>query len=146
MRLARVLVIGLTLCALPAPGGGARADVLTDGVTDGLEDAAADAAADTARDLLGVPAPRTTPPPERINVARCRRIAKQIVHFENVKDMADQRDNVLWANATQDHLDRLEAQWWGQCDQTDDTYAREFTRLLRLAARAAIKYFTWGAY
>jgi hypothetical protein len=142
MRTARTFVIGLTLYAVAAAvhPGPARAQ--------SLEDAAAEAAADTAGSLLGLPPPREgpPPPPKRINVARCRRIAKQLVHFANVKDMAAERDNPLWEQATQDHIDQLEGEWWAQCDDHDDEFAQAFSKALRLAAKAALKYFTWGGF
>lgn len=140
MHIARVLVIGVTLAA--ALGPSARAD--------DLGDAAADAASDTAASLLGLP-PADEPDrpdvdPKTINVAQCRRIAKQISHFETVKDRAEDRDNVLWAKATQDHIDRLESQWWTKCDDGEDEFAKAFSRALKTAARVAVKYFTFGAY
>jgi hypothetical protein len=142
MRIARTFVIGLTLFAVTATA------LPPDGRAQSLEDAAAEAAADTAGSLLGLPPPRegAPPPPKRINVARCRRIAKQLVHFANVKDMAEERDNALWAEATQSHIDRLEGEWWAKCDDGEDEFAQAFSKALRVAARAALKYFTWGGF
>ena len=48
--------------------------------------------------------------PERqyTNKQRCRRMTKQIDHFEHtVLVMAKDRGNDLWANATTQHIDRL---------------------------------------
>lgn len=139
MHIARVLVIAVTLAACATS---ARADAVSD--------AAADAAADTAASLLGLP-PADEPDrpdvdPKKVSLAQCRRIAKQIAHFETVKDTAEDRDNVLWANATQRHIDRLEGQWWTKCDDGEDEFAKAFSRALRTAARVAVKYFTFGAY
>jgi len=140
MHIARVLVIGVTLAAaLPGPAG-----------AEDLGDAAADAASDTAASLLGLPSAdepdRPDVDPRTVNLARCRRIAKQITHFETVKDRAEERDNALWAKATQDHIDRLETQWWAKCDDGEDEFAKAFSRALKTAARVAVKYFTFGAY
>jgi hypothetical protein len=144
MRRFRILVIGLTLLASGMPAG---ADVTELGGS-GVTDPAADLAADTAGSLLGLPNPDAPEPPPKthVNKVECRRIAKQIVHFENVKGMAEERDDELWANATQQHIERLEGRWWAKCDTGEDEFAKEFSRALRLAARAAVKYFTWGGF
>jgi hypothetical protein len=106
-------------------------------------------------------AAETTPPPPpiqfgdrtiepdpagRMHLSECKKIAKQIIHFENDKAMADERENALWANATQAHLNRLENRWDDKCQNGVDEWQVAFNYLLKTAAKVAIRYFTMGGF
>ncbi len=85
-------------------------------------------------------------PSGRMHLSECKKIAKQIIHFENDKAMAEERENALWANATQAHLDRLEGRWNEKCQNGVDEWQVAFNQLLKTAAKAAIRYFTMGGF
>ena len=82
----------------------------------------------------------------QVHVGECRRIAKQIIHFENVKAMAQQRNDALWTAGTEAHISRLEGQWNEHCYDGVDPWQVAFNRLLKEAAEAAIRYFTWNGF
>ena len=86
--------------------------------------------------------------------AECRRLTKQINHFEGtILPMAIERGNRGWENATNAQVERL---WHRRADlcpaygaertmmakAADD--ARKFKKLLAAAGRAAATYFTGG--
>lgn len=81
-----------------------------------------------------------------VHVAECKRIAKQLIHFENVKAMAEERDDAKWAAATQDHIAQLEGRWNDRCYDGVDQWQVAFNRLVKVAAEVAIRYFTWGGF
>jgi hypothetical protein len=83
----------------------------------------------------------------------CRRTEKQIAHYENVLVLAQDRGNDLWEDATRAHLDRLQTRFEQRCPEQAkaDSIARaaaraaeETRQLIKLAAQAAITYFTGG--
>jgi hypothetical protein len=82
----------------------------------------------------------------QVHVAECKRIAKQIIHFEDVKAMAEQRNDVLWTAGTQAHITHLEGQWNERCYDGVDPWQVAFNKLLKVAAEAAIRYFTWDGF
>ena len=85
----------------------------------------------------------------------CRRITRQIEHFEGVAAMAEERDNELWEAETRRHIGRLELKRAGKCPRYAEEL-RERNRMVRvakatqeffkMAGKAAIRYFTFGAY
>jgi hypothetical protein len=79
--------------------------------------------------------------------AECARLARQIDHFETMAARARQLGNALWFERTQNHVDLLKGMQAARCpgDLPVDTTGRAFKQLLRLAAKAAITYFTFGA-
>lgn len=80
-------------------------------------------------------------------VAECRRLERQIEHFEGMVDRARELDNEMWEERTQQHVDRLKERAKARCPEyaDDDSAARAFANLLRLAGKAALTYFTFGA-
>lgn len=79
----------------------------------------------------------------------CRRTEKQIAHFQDVLTLAQERDNELWEDATRQHIDRLQTRLEQRCPEhvKANAIARaaaETRALLKLAAQAAITYFTGG--
>jgi len=82
----------------------------------------------------------------QVHMAECKRIAKQIIHFENVKAMAQERDDASWEVATQQHIAQLEGRWNDRCYDGIDPWQVAFNQLLKTAAEAAIRYFTWGGF
>ena len=82
----------------------------------------------------------------QLHVAECKRIAKQIIHFENVKAMAQQRNDALWTAGTEAHITQLEGRWNERCYNGVDPWQVAFNKLLKEAAEAAIRYFTWNGF
>lgn len=85
----------------------------------------------------------------------CRRMTRQIAHYEGVAEEAERRDNDLWRNATIEHIERLEIRRARICPQ----YAAQLQKrnaairaakatqeLMKKAGKAALRYFTFGAY
>lgn len=96
--------------------------------------------------LLAATAVRAEPPTPSVPARECRRIARQMVHYAQVQDMAKDRGNALWAASTARHLDQLEARWDAGCDLTDEAWAAVFQRALKSAGQAALRYFTFGSW
>ena len=93
---------------------------------------------------------------EYTNKQRCRRMTRQIDHFENdVLKRAEDRGNVLWANSTLQHIDRLKNRRadtcpeWGK-QRTALVKAKEQAdkakRMLKRAAKTAARYFAGGLF
>jgi len=79
----------------------------------------------------------------------CRRISRQIEQYENVVEMAESRDDALWENATLAQIDRLSLRRERLCPEYKKPnkaleLAKSTNRLMKLAAKAAITYFTGG--
>jgi len=106
--------------------------------------------------LLLVPALASAEKAERryTNKRVCRRMTKQIAHFEHtVLPMAKQRGNPLWAQSTNDHIDRLKNRRadkcpeWGKQRKALIKAKREWDQMkayAKMAAKSAAKYFTGG--
>ena len=82
----------------------------------------------------------------QMHVGECRRIAKQIIHFENVKAMAEERNDGPWTAGTQAHIAQLEGRWNELCYNGVDQWQVAFNKLVKVAAEAAIRYFTWSGF
>lgn len=96
------------------------------------------------------------PQKHKTNKQQCRRMTKQIAHYEGtVLKMANDRGNQLWANATSQQIVRLKHQRADRCPE----WAKERGRLQRaaenaakmkmmmaLAAKGAMKYFSGGMW
>ena len=79
----------------------------------------------------------------------CHRLTSQIDRYEGDVRLAQERGNELWENATREQIDRLSERRVSRCPQfaKDRGKAmREFGRLIKVAAKAAAKYFTMGAF
>ncbi len=80
--------------------------------------------------------------------AECARYKRQIDHYEGMVERARNLDSELWEGRTQDHVDKLRALQRERCpeDIPLNTTLIAFERLLKLAAKAAVTYFTFGAF
>jgi hypothetical protein len=80
--------------------------------------------------------------------AECARLRRQIAHFQRMTDRAVQLGEPLWSERMGTHLALLKGKQKNRCPQdvpTDDSTARAFMQLLRVAGEAALTYFTFGA-
>ena len=78
----------------------------------------------------------------------CRRLTSQIEHFSNMVERADQLDNAIWVERARDHLDQLVARRAEECPgySAGAQAMQAFAQLMRIAGRAALTYFTFGAF
>jgi hypothetical protein len=82
--------------------------------------------------------------------ADCGRLMRQINHYEGMIERAENRGNEMWAENTQRHVDLLEDRLASRCpsysarDEQQEA-ARQLALLLKVAAAAAVKFFTLGA-
>ena len=82
---------------------------------------------------------------------KCRRLTKQIEHFQSVAGMASDRRDQLWYDATQGHVTRLENERIDLCPEYERPnplirFGKGTTKWMKRAARAAATYFTGGAF
>ncbi len=94
------------------------------------------------------------PSPGYTNKAACRRMTKQISHFENdVLKLAKERGNKPWEAATQQHIDRLKDNRADTCPewakqrtamQRAKAQAEQMAAMIKLGAKVALTYFTGG--
>jgi hypothetical protein len=81
----------------------------------------------------------------------CGRLMFRIIHFEGMVDRAEDLGRDDWAEKTQRHVDILETRLAERCpafsarDEQQEA-ARHMALLLKVAAAAAVKFFTLGAY
>jgi hypothetical protein len=79
--------------------------------------------------------------------AECARLRRQIDHFYGMFERAQAFENVMWEERLSSHLGTLLVMQEARCpnDVRVDKTAEAFKQLLKLAAKAAIAYFTFGA-
>ena len=89
------------------------------------------------------------------NTGECRRITRQIDHFEDVGRMAEARGDDLWEASTRRHIGRLEVRRASMCPEYADQLrsrsrvakaARKTKEFLKTAGKLALRYFTFGAF
>ncbi len=80
--------------------------------------------------------------------AECARYRRQIDHYQGMVRRAEDLDNELWTARTQEHVGKLLAMQKQRCpeDVPVNTTLLAFERMLKLAAKAAVTYFTFGAF
>ena len=131
------LVLGIALSAVLAAGP-ARSE-------DGDNPADQPATADAPDPGAVTPEPYD-PNLARLNKAKCRRLARQIVQYANVAAEANDSGDERWEQSSVAHVDRLEERWNALCAKEDDSFARMLNRALTLGTQLAIKYFSMGYF
>ena len=100
---------------------------------------------------LGLALPATA----EVRIKDCKRITRQIAHFEDVERMAHDRGNRLWQEDTRRHITRLEVKRARLCPQYAAELeqrhwakkaAYETKRFFVAAGKVAARVFTFGAY
>ena len=138
-RVRRVALLGMLLAALlaAAPASARKECVPVDPDTP-------DVSAPRPAGPPGASASEDGGPRLRCRVSRrrneCRVLARQIAHFEDVLEMARERDNELWEKGTAQHIARLEARRDRLCPKPEGggvRFARSLGRFLKAAASAA---------
>jgi len=85
---------------------------------------------------------------------QCGKLTRQISHYQDVSDMARERNDELWLASTAAHIERLRDRRSRLCPEYDRLVARvrteEFWRdtyaLTIAGAKTAMRYFTFGMY
>lgn len=79
--------------------------------------------------------------------AECARLSRQIDHFTMMAARAEALENEMWVERLADHLELLKGMQAARCpnDVPVDSGAEAFKYLVKLAAKAALTYFTFGA-
>ena len=77
----------------------------------------------------------------------CKVIAKQIAHFQDVAQMAEDRGDELWLQGTEAHIENLRLQQARKCPQDVPPSMRaRLAKALVDAARIAAALSTFGAF
>jgi len=83
------------------------------------------------------------------HTGQCRRLTRQIAHYQGTIELAEQRGNALWEAETRKHVKRLETKREDLCPEYKKPNAavelsRSTRRLIKKAAITAFDYFTTG--
>ena len=85
----------------------------------------------------------------RVNAhpAECARLSRQIDHYAMMTARAEALENEMWEERMENHLELLKGMQAARCpdDVPIDSGAEAFKYLVKLAAKAALTYFTFGA-
>lgn len=81
----------------------------------------------------------------------CRKITRQIAHFNDVAGTARSRGDGRWLGATNDHIRRLSMRRSRLCPGSyspppEYQWMADFQRVAKVAGQAALRYFTFGWY
>jgi myo-inositol-1-phosphate synthase len=78
----------------------------------------------------------------------CQRLTRSIDHYEEMLARARELDNEMWEERTEDHVEVLKARRAESCPEysPEAQATRAMGDLLRTAGKAALKYFTFGAF
>ncbi len=79
---------------------------------------------------------------------QCYSLTRQIDRYTDMLERAQRLDNEMWVERTGDHVGRLVQKRAALCPEyaKDDSTMRAFRALVRLGAKAALAYFTFGAF
>jgi hypothetical protein len=80
--------------------------------------------------------------------AQCQQLDRQILHYQGMAERADRLGSEMWEDRTQDQVDRLmERRVAAGCPVPvkDSKMGEAFMQILKLAGKAALAYFTFGA-
>lgn len=79
---------------------------------------------------------------------QCYSLTRQIDRYTDMLERAQRLDNEMWVERTGDHVGRLVQKRAALCPEyaKDDSTMRAFSALVKLGARAALAYFTFGAF
>ena len=79
--------------------------------------------------------------------AECARLRRQIDHFTYMLERAEALDSAEWSERMEQQVELLRGIQAARCpnDVPVDTAAEAFAQLMKLAAKGAVAYFTFGA-
>lgn len=99
--------------------------------------------------LIGLCAATLAPGLAVASPQECGRITRQIEHYQDMVDRAEALDNEMWEEGMQAHVERLKVRRAAVChdyDDSDEKAMEAFAQFVKLAAKAAVTYFTFGAF
>ncbi len=84
----------------------------------------------------------------KVAARSCRKLTRQIEHYQGVVQLAQQREDDLWEQTMQQHVDRLVIRRAARCPdyEVDDETWDRIKEFLYLGGKIAIKYFTFGLF
>jgi len=88
-----------------------------------------------------------TPEPQHAQPAsngECRRIARQMVHLDDVRAIAAERGDELWQASLDQQMGRMRQRWNTRCDDSQERWAKLFKEALKTAGKLALRYFLFG--
>ena len=91
-------------------------------------------------------------PAAALNPGQCAQLLKQIHHYMTMQEHAETLENEMWTERMQIHTDLLRERYDVRCEgfAKDDRPMRQavadMAKVLRIAAKAAAKFFTMGAF
>jgi hypothetical protein len=152
----------LALCAALFAPAAARADSAEcrnllrnverfEGMAERAEDAGQDAYADHLREQVEIfkarREGRCDPLLDVASTVECDNFTRNIDHFEEMAQRAQDLGNPMWAEHTEAQVEALKTEREARCPEwsKEAQAQRAFMQLVRLAGRAAIQYFTFGA-
>jgi hypothetical protein len=82
------------------------------------------------------------------NPGTCMRIAHQLVHYDTMRQRAAELENELWVERFETHISDLEDHFAEKCPEqaAEQQSMQQLAALLKTAGRAALSFFTLGAY
>jgi len=87
--------------------------------------------------------------------SECKRLTRQILHFDGVVERARERDDELWEAETRRHIGRLAERRARLCpeyaearekEESRARTARNTARFFKAAGEVALRFFTLGAF
>ncbi len=87
---------------------------------------------------------------QKPNRGQCRRIANQLEQHAESGQRAEGQGNALWARSTLQQMERLDSRRARLCPDLDPeraaaTAMADLRRLIKIAGKAALTFFTMGA-
>lgn len=79
---------------------------------------------------------------------QCELYTRNIAHYEQTAARMEAADKDVWADKTREHIQTLERKREELCPEysADAQAAQAFRDMLRFAGKAALTYFTFGAF
>ena len=80
--------------------------------------------------------------------AECARLRRQVDHYIGMQQRASALKDPMWTERMRHQIKMLRAMQASRCPQDlpVDTTAQAFQELLKIAAKGALTYFTFGAF
>ncbi len=87
---------------------------------------------------------------QKPNRGQCRRIANQLEQHAQSVEQAEERGNALWARSTLQQMERLDRRRARLCpdlypESASERAMAELRRMIKIAGKAALSFFTMGA-
>ena len=86
--------------------------------------------------------------PQRDNPYHCAQLANQLVHYDGLRARAASQGNAVWVQRFKAKIAELEEDFKYECPEqyNEGKTLQQLAELLKSAGRAALSFFTMGAY